>query len=105
MTSEQIRRWYNKGKANRYAWPGGYPLYYVTTDGAALCADCLTKNRALIVRATFEWGNRSKQGGTRVTCGWAISGQDVNWEDASLYCDNCNKRIESAYAEDEAVSK
>ena len=37
-----------------YAWPGGYPLYYVTTDGAALCADCMTKERASIVRSTFE---------------------------------------------------
>ena len=32
------------------------------------------------------------------------SGQDVNWEDAELYCDHCSKRIESAYAEDLAVA-
>ena len=84
-----VRRWYYKGHANRYAWPGGYPLYYVTTDGAALCADCMTQERAQIVRSTVENSHD----------GWNVSGQDVNWEDTQLYCDHCNKRIESAYAE------
>jgi hypothetical protein len=28
-----------------------------------------------------------------------IVASDINWEDASLTCDNCNQRIESAYGE------
>ena len=32
---------------------------------------------------------------------WRIVASDVNWEDASLTCDNCSKGIESAYAERE----
>ena len=24
----------------KWAWPGGYPLYFVTDDGGALCFDC-----------------------------------------------------------------
>ena len=90
MTITEVKRWYHKGKANRYAWPGGYPLYYVTTDGAALCADCMTKERISIVRSTVE----------NARDGWNVSGQDVNWEDSDLYCDHCSKRIESAYAEE-----
>jgi hypothetical protein len=26
----------------------------------------------------------------------------VNWEDPQLFCEECNERIESAYAEDES---
>ena len=90
MTITEVKRWYSKGKANRYVWPGGYPLYYVTTDGGALCVDCMTRERAQIIRSTVE---NSRDG-------WSVSGQDVNWEDPQLYCDNCSERIESAYAED-----
>ena len=25
---------------NKYAWPGGYPLFLITTDGGALCVEC-----------------------------------------------------------------
>jgi hypothetical protein len=81
------------GKATKYAWPGGYPVYYVTSDGAALCPDCVTKERAQITESIADNSND----------GWQVVGADVNYEDASLYCDNCNKRIESAYAEDEAT--
>lgn len=89
MTISEVKRWYHKGQANSYAWPGGYPIFYVTTDGAALCPRCMTAERKQIVRSTVE---NSRDG-------WNVSGQDVNWEDSELYCDNCSKRIESAYAE------
>lgn len=88
---KELRSFYRKGHARAYAWPGGYPLYYVTTDGGALCPKCMNTERAQIFRSTGE-GSRD---------GWAIEGQDVNWEDSSLFCDHCGDRIESAYAEDE----
>lgn len=72
-----------------YAWPGGYPLYYVTSDGAALCPDCVNAEIASIDGATKGDG-------------WNVVGVDVNWEDAGMTCEHCSKRIESAYAEDEA---
>lgn len=90
MTISEVKRWYHKGQANQYVWPGGYPLYYVTMDGAALCPNCMTKERVSIIRSTVE----------NARDGWNVSGQDVNWEDSNLYCDHCSKRIESAYAED-----
>lgn len=27
--------------AEKYAWPGGYPLGYFVADGETLCADCV----------------------------------------------------------------
>ena len=72
-----------------YAWPGGYPLYAVATDGGALCAACVRDEWRLIATATHE-GDRS---------GWAVAGIDINWEDTDLHCDNCGEKIESAYGD------
>ena len=69
-----------------YAWPGGYPLFAATHDGAALCHKCCATERRTI-------------GFTTGTDGWAVVGLDINWEDPELYCDHCSARIESAYAE------
>ena len=76
----------------KYAWPGGYPLYLLTSDGCALCVDCGRKEYKQIVFAIRH--------GLKYDC-WKIEGAEVNWEDPILNCDHCDKRIESAYAEDE----
>jgi hypothetical protein len=76
--------------ASPYAWPGGYPMFAVTRDGAALCPHCCqTEHRNI----GFTYG----------TDGWAVEGLDINWEDPELHCDHCGNRIESAYAESEAA--
>ena len=100
MTISQLKAYFHKGHANAYAWPGGYPVFFLCSDGGCLCPSCVTKNRRQIFRATHEWHNRSRQFYHTPNCGWALEAADINWEDASLYCDNCNNRIESAYAED-----
>lgn len=76
----------------RYAWPGGYPLFLVMSDGGCLCARCVDEERGRIHCAAVE---KSRDG-------WRPMGVDVNWEDPDLFCDNCSARIESAYAEDKA---
>ncbi len=76
----------------KYAWPGGYPMYIVMDDGEALCCDCANKELGRIAGSTAR----------RDQDGWAALGVDINWEDSSLFCCHCNARIESAYAEDEA---
>ena len=76
------------GKLPSYAWPGGYPVYYLAPDNGVLCPKCANEYRP-------ERDNREQL--EPVTA-------DVNWENSSLFCDNCNARIESAYAEDEVQS-
>ena len=71
-----------------YAWPGGYPLFAIATDGGCICKACAKDNAKLIIRETRD-DSRS---------GWAIAAVEVNWEDAELTCDNCGNSIESAYA-------
>lgn len=75
-----------------YAWPGGYPLYFITSDGAALSFKAAQDEAELIREAIRD----------RSDDGWRIEAVEVNWEDPSLYCDHTGDRIESAYAEDEA---
>jgi hypothetical protein len=63
-----------------YAWPGGYPLYYLLEqqhEVITLCPTC----------AADEEPNGPIH-------------QEANYENPDLYCDECSKRIESAYAED-----
>ena len=78
------------GTLPAYAWPGGYPIFYITADSGVLCPDC---------------ANNSEQTRDPVDPQWRLMGQDVNYEDPNLFCDHCDKRIESAYAEDETEDK
>jgi len=70
-----------------YVWPGGYPVYYITADGGALCPKCANEN------AEQEDDPNDPQ--------WFLIAQEANWEDENLFCDACSAHIESAYGDDE----
>ena len=73
-----------------YAWPGGYPVYTVLTDGEVLCPDCAREEFRSIVAST-KHGHGDE---------WAAYGTDVLWE-GKYWCGHCGKELESAYGEDE----
>ena len=70
-----------------YAWPGGYPRFFITSDGAALSFAAAKAERRNIIASIAH----------RTNDGWRIVGCDINWEDQQLYCDHTNARIEPAY--------
>lgn len=72
-----------------YAWPGGYPLYFITSDGAALSFASAKAERRNIVAAIHD----------RSDNGWRVVAMDINWEDADLLCDHSGEPIETAYAD------
>jgi len=74
-------------KNGPYAWPGGYPLFFITEDGAALSFDT--------VKAEIENVQHSIE--TDSNDGWRVATVDVNWFDSNLLCDHSGQRIESAY--------
>jgi len=74
---------------SKYAWPGGYPMYGITNDGAALCIDCMRKEYKQIAYARKH----------RLRDGWRVDAVDINYEDTDLMCEHCNQFIESAYGE------
>lgn len=69
-----------------YTWPGGYPMFAITSDGAALCHKCCKSERELIGTTT---GND----------GWCVVALRVNYEDDDLYCDHCSLKVEAAYVD------
>ena len=69
------------------AFPGLYPIYYITRDCVCLCPDCVNDNLALCADTDND--------------NWCVEISDVNWENPELYCDNCDCRIPSAYADNE----
>lgn len=74
----------------KYTSIGCYPLFLITSDGAALCVDC---GRSEYRRINYAMRHRLNDG-------WRVTGSDVNWEDTNLYCDHCSEKIESAYGEE-----
>lgn len=70
-----------------YAWPGGYPLFFVLSDGAALCFKCAKK----------EWREIVTEHLNPTQSGWGVVSCEVNWEDESCHCDHCWEKIEAAY--------
>ena len=70
-----------------YAWPGGYPLYFITSDGAALSFKAVRENFRCVI-----WSIKNK-----VNDGWRVQAMNVNYEDNELYCDHTGEKIESAY--------
>lgn len=77
-------------RQGQHAWPGGYPLYFITDDGEALSFEGARQNIRSIVDSIAHKTND----------GWRIVAIDVNWDDSELLCAHTGKRIESAYGED-----
>lgn len=67
---------------DKYAWPGGYALYGVTSDGAALCCDCMRAEYRLIACAR-KYNLRD---------GWRVDAVSNTSEcDEFLACDQCGE--------------
>lgn len=73
-----------------YAWPGGYPRYFLCSDGEALSFDAARANRRLILEAIRDCDSS----------GWRVQACPINWEDSDLVCSDSGKLIESAYGAD-----
>ena len=77
-------------RAGKYAWPGGYPCYFLVNDGESISFESAKENRRQIIESIAR----------RINDGWRIVGVEVNWEDSNLFCAHSGARIESAYAEE-----
>lgn len=84
-TISDFRRDYRAGP---FAWPGGYPRFFVLSDGEPLSFEAAKTERRAILEALREGLNN----------GWRPIGADINWEDADLYCVHTGKPIPAAYA-------
>lgn len=78
-------------KDGPYAWPGGYPKFFIMADGEVLSFESAKENWELISAALLHPGT-DKQ--------WEVLASDINWEDEDLYCVHSGKKIPPAYGED-----
>ena len=88
MTLQQIKEALRNGQ---YAWPGGYPMYFLTSGGEALSFKAVRTNWRNICEAHIVRGYRDS--------GWFIEAVTINWEEPDLVCAETGEPIESAYAD------
>ena len=89
MTLNEIK---NLIRTGPYAWPGGYPMYFIYSDGEAGCFECVRRDWRQTVYAHITGDKRDTL---------YIEGYEINYEDGDLFCGSCGNRIESAYVEDD----
>jgi hypothetical protein len=90
MTLAEIKQ---RLRAGPYAWPGGYPVYFITSQGDTLSFEAVRENWRDVVAAHIC--ERYRRHGN----GWDVAACEINWEDPDLYCEHTGKRIKSAYAD------
>ncbi len=75
-----------------FAWPGGYQIHCITSDGASLLFSTVRKELRSIVSAIRDDYRAS---------GWRVVATDINYEDADLTDAHTNEPIEPAYGREE----
>lgn len=76
-------------RAGEWTWPGGYQMFLVADDGAAICFECVRKEFRHIVGA-WLYGYDS---------GWKVIACEINYEDGDCVCAHCNQKIPPAYGD------
>jgi len=87
LSVRDVKRWLQHGPT---AWPGGDPLFFITSDGAALAFSTVRAEWPLICSAIRD--NRPD--------GWQVVAVAVNYEDGALFDAHTEQRIECAYGAD-----
>lgn len=75
-----------------YAWPGGYEISAIMSDGGVLCMKCCKDNFSNIVDSTKR----------DIRDGWKIEAIDCVWE-GDCNCEQCGKSV-VVYPSDEEDS-
>lgn len=91
MQIKTIRDYKRAVRAGPFAFPGGYPLVYLCSDGGVLCHSCCIGEAAEIMRAIRD-GDSS---------GWRVVACDALYEGDST-CDHCGHRTVGAYEDEDS---
>jgi hypothetical protein len=80
-------------RSHGFAWPGGYPLALLMSDGEVIDAHATRENYRLIRDAMRSNDKRSD---------WFPIEVFIHWEGPPLYCAHSGREIPSAYGEPDA---
>ena len=73
-----------------FAWPGGYEIFVITTDGGVICYKCVRENYRLMLESLRD----------DMRDGWQIEVIDTAEScEGSTLCDNCYREL-SPYVEE-----
>lgn len=78
-------------RAGQFTDLGGYPLYFITSDGAALSFEAVRSELREVLESITH----------RVNDGWRVVACAINYENDELVCEHTGKPIPSAYGETE----
>ena len=72
-------------RAGGHVWPGGYEVFFIASDGGAICHGCTVAEYSNIVDSIRR----------DISDGWRIVGAECSANiDGEMYCDHCNGVIE-----------
>jgi hypothetical protein len=77
-------------RAGPYAWPGGYQMYLITSDGEAMSFEAA---RAEYYQLAYAMRHKLNDG-------WRVVGCEINYEDNDMVCCHTGKKIPAAYGDD-----
>ncbi len=89
MNTFTVKQFDEALKNGPYAWPGGYPLFFLLSDGETLGFAAAADN-ADEIRWAIEHQDNS---------GWCVDAVAINWEDDFMICCHDGDPIPSAYGE------
>lgn len=76
---------------DKFAWPGGYEIFGICSDGGVLCCDCMKQEYRQIADARKYGGNN----------GWRVVAVDhAGNTDTHTACDHCSKEIVDGFGND-----
>ena len=71
-------------RAGKYAWPGGYEVFFITSDGGVICHSC----------TVAKYWNIADSVRRDIDDGWRIVGAECSANidniDGEMYCDHCD---------------
>ena len=84
----------DKPQLESFAWPGGYLIIYYAQDTAVICSECANGGN------DAEFQNPECQDDAQ----WTLADCDIYYEGPPLYCEHCNRQLESAYDDPEETT-
>ena len=94
MMIETISDFRKAFRSGKWMWPGGYPCYFLLSDGESLSFEAAKTERRRLLEALADYQKHGYE-----CSGWRPVAIDVNWEDGDMVCAHTGKRIESAYTD------
>ena len=80
LTVKQLKELVRVG----FAWPGGYTIVFITSDGEVLCRSCVKK----------EWRQILYSMRHHLTDGWRVVGYALLEAGETEICAHCGKELE-----------